>query len=239
MIQKIKERNFYIKDEKIKELIRINKIEHLKFNIVNDDEAYLSAEFPNYDDILSFNKNWIKINWGRGNASVRTPSFLKDFIGKEVDVYQDKIFGDAYELFRIKPIGFNLTKNLKVKKKRVSINVPYFSKAGQCIIPKKYIQDKNLCNIITSKISFDRMDVSLVSRGFVFARIVEGANSYGLTYSLSKCSNGVRTRKLGSVLNIIFSNGKNIHNFQFLKTVYDNENHYDLMVFKEAEINGS
>ena len=236
MIQKLKVRNFCIQDNNIKEFMRINQVEHLKFNTVLDDEVYIIVEYPDYDNLLSFDKNWLNVNWGGRAVYVRIPSIFRDHIGQEVEVYQDNIFRKSHEVFRIRPIGFDLVKGLKAKSRRIKINVPYFSKEGQCIIPKKYIRDNNLTRIFTSRLSFNRVDSYLVSQGFIFARVTRERDVGGLSYPLMECSNGVRTRKINGVLDILCEHGKKIRNFQFLKTVYDKTYEYDLIVFKEVKL---
>ena len=239
MIQKLKVRSFCIRDSCIEEFMRINQVEHLRFNIILEDEEYISVEYPDYDNLLSFDKTWLKVHWGGRVVYVRNPSIFRDHIGKEVEIYQDKIFRKSYEVFRIKPIGFRFTKNLKPKSKRVKINVPYFTKSGQCVIPKKYIVDNNLVKILSSRLSFNRIDSYLVSRGFIFARVTKSRDIGRLSYPLMECSNGVRTRKINGVLDVIDENGKDLKNFQFFKTVYDKNYKYNLIVFKEVNIDES
>lgn len=238
MIQKLKIRDFCIKDKHIEEFMRIRQIEHLKFNIVLEDEEYVSAEYPDYENLFSFDKSWFKVHWGKRAVYIRTPSIFKDHVGKEVEVYQDQIFRKNYEAFRIRPIGFKLDYNNKTARKRVNINVPYFTSNGQCVLPKKYIYDNNLYKILTSRLSFNRIDYHSVKQGFIFARIAGGKDPGRLSYPLMECSNGVRTRKVHGVLDIVGESDKKIINFQFFKTVYDKNYGYDLIVFKEVKFDG-
>ena len=65
-----------------------------------------------------------------------------------------------------------------------------------------------------------------------------------LSYSLRRCSNGVRTRKLSNLLKVIsdvnntYHDEKKLIDFQFFKTVYDEKYEYDLIVFKEVNLDG-
>ena len=109
---------------------------------------------------------------------------------------------------------------------------------GECIIPSRYIREKGLNQILTSKLSFNRIDSHLVSTGLIFARVTKEREPGDLAYPLRECSNGVRTRKVNNVMNIVHENGKDIADFQFLKTVYDEKYEYDLIVFKEVKLDG-
>ena len=239
MIQKIKSKNFCIQDPKIQEFMRLNEINHLKFVVDIENEIFISAKFPDYDNLLSFDKKWLKVHWGNRVVSVRTPAILKDHIGKNIDVYQEKIFNDKRELFRVKPVDFKLNNIFKKKCKRIKLNIPYFSKSGYCVIPIDYIRKKNINNIQICRLSFNRIDSNLINLGFIFARITKHKDIGFLSYPLKECSNGMMTRTLTKVLDIIYENGKKITDFQYLKTVYDKNYKYDLIVFKEVKIDGS
>jgi len=239
MIQKIRTRNFYIQNSDVIDFMRINQVQHLRFDVNIDDGVYVSVSYPDYNNLLSFEKRWFNIHWGKRTICVRNPSIFKDCIGKEVDVYSDKIFRKKNELFRIKPIGFNIMSNIKIKKKRVKINVPYFSKSGYCILPKEYIIKRNITDALISKLSFNRIDGHLVNCGFIFARITKEFEPGGLSYPLRECSNGACTRPLKRVVDIVSENGKKITDFQYKNTLYDDNYNYDLIIFKEVKLDGS
>ena len=236
MIQKIRSRNFPIQNSSVIDFMRINQIEHLRFDINLEDDMYISVQYPDYNNLLSFEKSWFKIHWGKRAVSIRNPSIFKDHIGKEVEIYKEKIFTKNYELFRIRPIGFDIINDIKLRKRRIKINIPYFSKSGYCVIPKEYIKKNNLVKIFRSKLSFNRIDSHLVSTGFIFARITKERELGNLSYPLRECSNGFCTRSLNGVLDIVFENGKKITDFQYIDTTYDEKYDYDLIIFKEVDL---
>lgn len=233
MIQKIKAKSFSIQDPSVIDFMRTNQIHHLRFDINIDDGAYISAHYPDYNKLASIEKCWFKIHWGKRVVCVRNPSMFKDSIGKEVEVYKDNIFKKSRELFRIRPIGFNVISSFKERRRRVKINSPYFSNSGYCVIPRDYIVKKDLVDIFRSKLSFNRTNEYLVGRGLIFARITKDFEPGGLMYSLRECSNGVCTRFLKEVKKIVSEKGSKLKNFQYEDTMYDENYKYNLIIFKE------
>ena len=237
MIQNLKTRDFRILDEGVKAFMRINKIGHLKFNIYQDDGVYISVTHPDYENTLTFDRSWRKVHWGKRVVCVRTPSFLIEHIGKDVEIYQDKALKKKNELFRIRPIDFDLIKS--DKKRRVKISTPYFTRQGEFVVPRDYLTKNKIRHAFSAKASFNRTDPYLVGEGLILGRILHGEDYGNAIYSLRECSNGVRTRRVNSLLDILNECGKEIHKFQFLETTRDEEYDYDLMVFREVKFDGS
>jgi len=230
----IRARSFIIQDNSVIEFMQKNHIKHIRFIAdLNNGEACILVKFPDYSKELTFGKQWMKVIYGKRGVYVRTPSILKPYVGKNIRIYRDIIFGDQFELFRVVPVDFEI-KGPFSSNRRLSMNVPYFSKTAYCIIPRKYILEHVGIEIFSSKLSFNRTDALVIDSGYIFCRIFLNNPDNGmLIYTLSRCTNGVRAR-VKKLSEIVSEAGKDLSNFQYETTIHDSG--YDLIVFKEVEL---
>jgi hypothetical protein len=194
------------------------------------------VKFPDYNKELTLGKQWMKVTYGKRKIYVRTPSILKPYVGKNIKVYKDRAFESEFELFRVAPVDFEMKKIFYNKKRRASLDTPYFSKTSYCVIPRKYIREHSGVEIFSSRLSFNRTDALVLESGYIYCRIFLYENELGnLIYSLSKCTNGARAR-VNKLSEIVAEAGKDLINFQYEATVFDDNNKYNLIVFKEVRL---
>lgn len=240
MIQKIQTKNFIINDIFIIDFLRSKGIEHLRFSVAFDDITYLSVQFPNYNELMVLGKNWFKINYGRRKVYIRTPSFLRKYAGKEVDVYKEnEEFSDKFEAFRVRPIGFSPYKFKEKNKIRIPVNFPYFSSSEYLVVTKNYILEHSISNINNLMASFNRTDSNLIQSGFIFCRLIHNPDIGNLIFPLGRYSNGLRTSKLHKIINLLSLEGKQLNNYYYLTTITDKESNHEIIIFKEKELNGA
>jgi len=235
MIHKIQSKNFIIDDVLIIDFLRSKSIEHLRFNIAFDNITYISVQFPNYDKLLVLGKSWQKITYGRRKVYIRTPSFLRKYSGKEIEIYKEnEEFSDKFEAFRIKPIGFSPYKFKEKNSIRIPINFPYFSHSGYFVVTKNYITEHSI-SINNLIVSFNKTDLHIIQSGFIFCTLMHSPDSGELVSQLVRYSNGLRTTKLNKLINILLLNGKQLNNYSYLTTIKDKSKH-EIIIFKEKDI---
>jgi hypothetical protein len=237
MIQKIKPKSFVIKDFGVVDFMRSEKISHIKFNINIDDGVYVSIEFPDNKKMITLGKNWFKVHYGLRTVSSRTPLFLLEHKGMDVDVYKDKSSKNKFELLRIKPVGFEISNMESRSKKPVGSVLPYFSKSGYCFIPKRFL-DNNFGDSQGKALSFNRTNDFIVQEGFIFCRVTEEYEIGNMSYPINNYGNGFRTRILLKLHDLVSNNGKELKNFQYKDVVMDDELNYKLIIFEEVSLNG-
>lgn len=236
MIHKIQAKNLIINDQKIIGFMRNNSIKHLKFRIEFDKDAYFSIEYPDYDNLMTLEKQWLKITYGPRKVYVRTPSILKGFAGKDLDIYQEEIFPVKFEAFRAKPVDFSIedTKG----KRGVGVNYPYFSSSGFLVIPDQYLRNNNFGNdILESRLSFNRTDGFLLNQGIMLCRITKEKEDY--SFPLRRYANGVCTRRLSSFSDLVIGYGKDMRNFIYNSTIDETKTGHKLIAFEEVELDES
>lgn len=233
----IKSRTFEIEDEGIIDFLRRNNVDHLRFIASIDGEFVLIVKYPDYANEPVLGRQWMKISYGKKKVSIRTPSFLKPFIGKSVNVYIDDTYKEDFEAFRLTPVDFDLSKKVFGKKRKVVSTMPYFSGSGYCIIPKRYISEYVGSNIFSSRISFERTDSSTLDDGKILARIFihDESERSRYVYSLSECVNGARAW-IGGLSNMAQEFGKDLNKFKYKQTMFDSEKECNIIVFEEVEI---
>jgi len=237
MIHRIQAKNFVIKDQAIIGSMRDRGIKHLKFRMELNKEAYFSIEYPDYDNLITLEKQWLKLIYGPRKVYIRTPSILKEFVGKDLDIYRDEVFPVSLEAFRAKPIGFSIEPLSRKGKRGVGMNYPYFSSSGFFVIPDQYIRDHGFGNdILGSRLSFNRTDGFLVEKGILLCRITKEREDY--SFPLRRYTNGVCTRKIFAFEKLIVSYGKSIDNFIYNSTIDEKKTGHKLIAFEEVDLDG-
>ena len=233
-MQEIKSKNFVIHDEFIIDFMRRNMVKHIRFMAASDiNDACIVTKFPDYENELVLGKHWMNVNYGQRKVHVRNPFIFKPYIGKNVNIYKEKVFAEEFELFRIKPVDFNIHDIYPFKKRKLEMNDPYFSK-GYCVLPKNYINRKSGVEIINSYLSFGRTDLHTIESGYIFGRIMFSKELGNLTYSLTSCTNGMRAR-ISRLNKMTESMGKDIMKYRYKDTIFDKNFGYDVIVFEEVK----
>ncbi len=232
MIQKVKPKNLVINDIEITMFMISNSVNHIRFVVEENSDGYISAKFPDYENMLVIEKHWMKVHYGPRATSIRTPSFLKYYKGKDIEIYRDES-DDDFELFRIRPIKFWPESLLIGKYKRTKLNTPYFTRSNCLVITKDFIKENNNDLLLFSKISFDTVDQHIIDSGVIFARFVRGNHRNVLSYSLKDYGNNLRTTTLVKLMDMLHDSGKKITDFQYRGIVHDENRGYDLIAFEE------
>jgi len=216
--------------------MRNNNVRHIGFYpTYKDGEALILVKFPDYKNQLVFGKEWLRVIYGKKKVYVRTPGFLKPYIGKSIEVYRDEIFTEEFEIFKIKMINFKIYhKNFPDNIRKIKINIPYFSNNGCFVIPKQFIQEQFEVKILGYMASFNRTTENEINIGHIYTRIMKNRDRDGIfSFRLSEYTNGVRAR-VGKLFNFVSSCGKDILNFKY-KCMIEVEN-YSMMVFEEVKL---
>jgi len=230
MKHEIKQRTLTIKEPSILEKIISENIEHIKMEIIYDNGHCIVMKYPDYKNQLTFGKRWISVYKARPGIQIRTPNILRPYAGKVFDIYQEKIDPEEMELFRMRPIGFEL--NLKTKEKKERQSNPVFSKTGFCVIPKPYVINFIGESISGQRLSFHKTGIPHIQDGYLIARITKEIEYGNLSFPIHQYGKKFRTRPMKSLISFLWENGKSLQNFYYDKTIY-NEN-YDLIIFREA-----
>jgi len=232
MIQIIKPTSLVINDREIVKFLKDNNIKFLKFLFVSNPESCILAKYPDNEKDLTLGRKWLEINYGKRVTTIRTPGFLKEFAGKEIDLYQGKIEKEEFEVFRIKPLNFDIKGKLMIKRRKQNAGLPYFTKAGSCVFPMQYINEHVGERVFDSKASFERMDEFTTERGYILCRVCSNEGGE-FTFPLKTTKNGFRTRQMESVLNMIKSAGKELTDFHYVTTKQEVNSGNYLLLFKE------
>lgn len=230
MIHKIKSRNIILKEESVLDFIRMNKVMHLKIMAGFDYEVYLKAIYPDDKRDLTLGKDWINIIYRNHAICFRTPRILRKYVGSDIDIIRST---GEFEIFKIRPISFDFGDLLSEFFKKSRLDVPYFTTSGHCVIPDKFMQT-NANSSTDKRISFDKMGGDLIEKGYLVFRFTNLFDKNNMSYPLSKCNNGWRTRQLVEIDNKLKIYGKDIRHFQYRSIVKDEE--CDVVVFQEVII---
>ena len=186
------------------------------YSITQDPDKSVSIVFENKPKIKIYN-----------DFKIRTPLFLIPFIGKKIIIYHDYINCAPNELFRIKPVDFRLNDMAGIR----YIN-PYFT-STTLNIPYYYI-NKNLDDIAPIlRISMALTNEFIVKKGEVRAEFSIVKKDDLLNYPLYRSTNGLRTKTMIKVINLLNDNDKDLENFTYVETVPVSFNKYGVMLFKE------
>jgi len=228
----IQKKNIIINDDEIYHRIVNNKIEYVHFFLVEDTGGFnLIAKQPDGDE-LTLGKNYKRIVLDGGNMYIRTPKNLISHAGKKVWYYTERLYPESGELFRIKPINFNLG---KLSTKLQNEFDPYFTDGNNLVLPHHYLNTHVDHAIINLKISFLRSTKKILSNGYVFISIVD-QNIIGfrkMLYFLEKRNHYMRTKPVLQFMEYLKLHGKNINNYEYKCTLTLESCKYGMIVFKE------
>jgi len=234
-VSTIKKRDLTINDERICGLIKKGNIEYLHFFLVDDTGGVSMIAKPPSNDELTLGKNYKKLTTGTDSVSFRTPKQLRDFAGKKVWCYFERLHPEPGELFRIKPIDFHIRKlplNLK------SQTEPYFMK-NYLVLPHHYLNEHIDHTIKKLQVSFDRSVPEALAQNYLFAFLSDGRfMGRKRFYFLEKRRNSLRTKTLTKFIEYLKCQNKSINNYQYDRTLPLKSCPYGLIVFKEVLQNG-
>jgi hypothetical protein len=217
---------FYIEDAEILNILSNGNIKYINMRYTLDrDNSYVISVVRHTNEVLS--KYWNRVNYSR-RIFIRTPYFLKKFSGNKVQYYIDNISPIDDEIFRIKPIGFDFI-DKKINKKNV--NIPYILDSGIFIFPMDYVINYVGNKIMICKLSFDRIDFSMLKIGIMHCYIAPYRCHF--TSKLKKYDNKMSTGKVVKIVDLVNSIDKNLSDFIYHETVVDHGCPYGIIVFKE------
>jgi len=235
---KLQSKNFIIENEVIVDFMRRNSINHIRFTAGPDqNDPCILVTFPDNKTDYALGRQWRDVKYGKRKVYVRMPSFLRPYKDREVDVYIEKLLPTERELFRIKPVDFDISEIFPSKKRGVNISVPYFSESGYCVLPKKFLSEHGGANVLDSFLAFDRTDYNLITKGYLFARITTNKALGNLSYKLTRCTKGMRA-KPNRLKEMVEERGKDLMKFKFEMTMEDKTHGYELIIFEEVHYDG-
>jgi len=234
MKHEIKQRTLTIKNQSVVERIISEDINHLKLEMIADNGICVVVKYPDYKKELTFGKHWINIYKARPGIQIRTPRILRPYSGKCFDLFEEKIHPEERELFRMRPIGFEMDVKIKDKEKEI-ISAPYFSKTGFCVFPKKYVKKFVGYNVTGSNLSFHKTGITHIEEGILLARITKEFEYGNLSFPLYPYGKKFRTRPMSSLIRFITDQGKALSGFYYEKTFYSEKSKCNLIIFREAD----
>jgi len=233
MLHKINARNIILKEEAIVDFIKTNNINHLKIMVGIDHDAYLCAFYPDDKKDIILGKDWINIIHVKNTVGFRTPRILRKYVGSDIDISRDRV--EDFELFKIRPIKFSFENLINGSYKKPRLEVPYFTNSGNCVVPEKFVHN-NIEDITECKRLSFNTDEDLIERGYIYFNFTNSFDRSIMTYPLSRCNNGYRTRQLVDIDNKLKVYGKNLKNFKYHSIIRDDKNEYDCIIFQEEII---
>ena len=234
----IKKKNLIIRDKEIYHTVASLNVRHIKLvthKDPNGDTSIIAYAPPGNEYTLS--KRYQMINTFSTHLTIRTPKHLSEHIGGIAKYYTERLHPVEGELFRIKPVSFNIdSKFLKYKPKSDIKLLPYFNKSNQCIVPHDYINDYVYHMVSRMSISFNYTNKGSLRHGFLFARIQGGRcrRRSEDSFNLTKCSIGMKVRGAKHFVEFMQRNNKNIQKYNYISTESHNKCPYGLIVFKEV-----
>lgn len=229
----IKKRSFIISDGEIYNRIKAGGVEYLHFFFVDDTGGTSLIAKPPGDDELTLEKNYKKIQVHVDKILFRTPKQLSQHADKKAWCYTERLCPEKNELFRIKPVNFDLGKARTQLKDQFN---PYFTTGNNLVLPHHYL-NKHINHKITSlKLSFLRSTPTILSKGYLFA-FVANRNFKGLRkklYFLEKRNHNMRTKPVTKFMEYLKLHNKNINNYQYTCTLPLESCQYGMIVFKEV-----
>lgn len=225
----------HILDSSVIETMARNNVQYIHYSIMLEEtgEQIIIARMPDNSEDLTLGKSWLSVHYGR-HVWTRTPSILQNHIGQKVIVYTERIFKESHELFRIRSLGF-LFGASKIRKRRIKLEVPYFTSSGIVVIPRTYINKylDNKAPIV--RLSFNMVNDMILDHGNIWAHFTAGDEHGSMMYPLYKCTNGLRTRTPVDLINRVANYGKSLSHYQYLTTVKQEGFEYGVMVFEEIK----
>lgn len=209
--------------------IAIRKITHIYYTqkIVNGkiiftfQEAKPEANPKDSIELHRYKKEFLKF---------RTPSLLRRFIGKNINVYKDYLSDDPDEIFRIEPIDFNIIEHSANER----LKNPVLTKTGICIIPAYYVNSYLDERISGMRINFNETSLQILEQGAAAAYVTD--KDTRLSYPLYKYEHGLKTRTMESLNEFFNEAGKQLCLFKYQRTIfYDGYHKFGTIIFEEQK----
>jgi hypothetical protein len=163
----------------------------------------------------------------KSGLKISLPFFLTPYIGKKVLIYTENVNSSAKELFRIKPVDFEIENKIGIRYKE-----PYFTNVS-LIIPTYYINNHLDENASILRVSFVLTNEQILNKGQIRATFQLTRNQEICNYPLYKTTNGLKTKTMYKFLDMIDDNNKFLERFTYVETVSVSFNKYGVMIFKE------
>jgi len=236
----IQSKNIVIQDGEILNRIKINKVEFLHFYAHREGSGALSiiATIPPSNE-MTVSNSYHKVTVRENYALIQNPKYLKQYIGKKICYYTERLFPEENEVFRIQSVGFRI-ETTRMKERGTDIKQhPYFSKGGEFIIPQHYLNKELNHKFVRMKVSFNRTTKTILDQNFLFVFLIRAnqtSHSRGkYLYGFRTFSNGLRTKKLGFFIKILESNNRNLENYHYVSTMPYERYPYGLIIFEEKK----
>lgn len=223
-MQKLSSMYIHITDNDAVKLIKMATINSLRYEIIEESDESCSIVAK----LITKEKRGFIIEHKK-TLRTRTPGFLLPFIGKEIVLYTDYLSQYKDELFRIKPINFKLNGIEGIKHMN-----PYLTKSA-LILPFMYINKMLDYTAEASRISFNRTNDATILNGELKCEVVLIKQGERFNYPFYKCTNGLTTKTLVNVIDLLMENNKNIENFEYKYTLGCNKSKYGVIIFKEKK----
>jgi hypothetical protein len=212
--------------EKLSNYINVSQFTSVKtyieYRVIEEKDKTVTIVFEKTKNEL---KN--KMYDTKTGLKIATPLFLKPYIGKKILIYTENVNSSAKELFRIKPIDFEIENKIGVRYKD-----PYFT-SSSLIIPTFYINKYLDENASILRVSFVLTDDLIIHKGQIRAAFQLIRNQEICNYPLYKTTNGLKTKTMYKFLDLIDNNNKFLEKFIYVTTVPVSFNKYGVMIFKE------
>lgn len=210
-ISVIKSRNFVIEDKEILAIINNANIQYLNLTIKKDyDNCIIICANIGPEEK---SKACMKI-FKESSYFIRTPSTLVPFTGKKVFYYRDDtVFKDPNELFRIKPVNFEIYSD-KFKDTDCR-DVPYFTKSGSLVLPRIFINQHFNHRIVLCKLSFDCTDAIMIKNGVICCYFYPYNEKHYFSFNIKKNYMGLTTGIMKKLIETVDICDKDISRFEF------------------------
>jgi len=230
----IKSHYFSINDKDVLEKILSLKIKYLKCNLECEPngDLYICAYSPDCNVLETLGRKWSKVITNNG-VKIRTPKIMSKYAGNKVICYIDRLSVNKNEVFRIKPIGFSLLENNKIKRKINNIKDPYFTRSGRLVLPRPYLNENINGSLYDITISFELINKLIIEEGFLHAYLVNGFSPSDFVYSIEMTNNSIRTHPVKGVINFLNQMNRSISNYEYIGTLNNNNYKYGIIVFEE------
>ena len=213
-------RSFFIDDEEIKSRIGNDKLLFKPYKDKNGDVVIVAMR--DGKGMVVFKGKRVRVNM---------PSTLKRYKGESVDVYIERLRPLSGEVFRVRPIDFEI----EGCKSRKVATVPYTTETS-LVLPQMYVN-----KVIKEgyyhglSVSFSKTTESTLKDGYIIVYLTSTSNgkAYVDEYKLRECGSGIRTSKIVPTLNFLGRNKKVFSNYEFKGTLDAKGYEHGLMFFRE------
>jgi hypothetical protein len=225
---KIQSRDFRIVLKEAIQKILDNKIVALRFDKIIDVDGHDAIRVIGTASVEVDSKKWHRIHCTKSRMFTRTPSILKQYAGNSILHYHQFLDKNADELFRVKPISFNLGDEQYGSE---MIN-PLITKMECLVLPIPFLVSNSLDPERTQFISFDITDNYSIENGLIlgYFSMIE-MNS--MHYRLNKSRFSYRTKRLKAISDLVGQNGKITFNYTYHKFMRDENYPHGIIAFRE------